>query len=123
MKHLRMVALSLITCTAMVLSACGPTTIQYKVPALNAADQARLTCSDYPSFEAMLTELPAHEWLRTSSGEVVVTPDGRRWVSFDVVQQREARMLKFGGVDASGAHFECFDNLKWISDVWRDLEE
>lgn len=71
----------------------------------------------------MLLELPRHEFLSTSSGEAVVTPDGRKWVAFDVVQKREGRMLKFGGQEANGAHFECFDDLRWLSGVWKNLQE
>lgn len=105
----------------MALTACSP--LQYRVPPLNEADRARLTCSAFPDFEAMLRELPAHQWLSTTKGEVVVTRDGRTWVAFDVVQKREARMLKFAGKDAKGAYFECFDNLAWLASVWTDLEE
>lgn len=103
------------------MSACSPA-LQYAVPPLNEADRAHLTCADFPDFPALLAALPAHEWLATSSGEVVVTPDGRRWVSFDVVQQREARMLRFAGVDARGAHFECQADLDWLARVWTGLE-
>jgi len=105
----------------MALTACSPR-LQYRVPPLNEADRQRLTCSAYPDFEAMLRDLPKHEWLSTTKGEAVVTHDGRTWVAFDVVQQREARMLKFAGKDARGAHFECFDDLKWLAKVWTDLE-
>lgn len=92
------------------------------MPPLNDHDRQRLTCSDFPDFEGMLTALPDHEWLSTTSGEAVVTPDGRRWVAFDVVQEREARLLKFTLIDTRGAHFECYDDLRWLARVWSDLE-
>lgn len=96
--------------------------IQFRVPPLNEADRARLTCSAFPDFEGMLGQLPAHEFLSGTDGTPVVTPDGRKWVAFDVVNEREGRMLKFGGVDARGVHFECFDDLNWLGSVWTDLE-
>lgn len=105
----------------MALSACAPA-IQYRVPPLNEADQARLTCSDFAGFEEMLAELPAHQFLSTSSGEAVRTEGGHYWVRFDVVQERDGKMLKFGGVTARDQHFECYDDLAWIAEVWRDLE-
>ena len=105
----------------MALTACSPQ-LEYRVPPLNEADSQRLTCSDYPDFETMLRQLPAHEWLSTTKGAAVKTQDGQTWVAFDVVQQREARMLKFAGVDARGAHFECFDDLTWLASVWTDLQ-
>lgn len=105
----------------MVLTACSPR-LQYAVPPLNEADRERLTCSAYPDFEQVLRDLPKHQWLSTSKGEAVVTHDGRTWVAFDVVQEREARLLKFAGKDARGAHFECFDDLAWLAKVWTDLE-
>lgn len=92
------------------------------MPPLNEEDEKRKTCSDYPDFDVVLASLPSHEWLRTTSGETVKTADGRTWVSFDVVQEREAKLIKFAGVDAKGAHFVCFDNLKWLSDTYTDLE-
>ena len=104
------------------LSACQPH-LQYRVPTLNEADAERQTCADFPDFEAMLRKLPAHVWLAGSDEAAVVTPDGRTWVAFDVVQMREAAMLHFGGVDARGAHFECFDDLEWMRDTWAGLEE
>lgn len=106
----------------MALTACGAA-LQYATPPLNESDAERLTCSDYPDFIGVLQDLPAHEWLSTSSGEVVRTPDGRTWVAFDVVQQREARLIKFAGIDAKGAHFECYDDLAWLAKVWTDLQE
>lgn len=93
------------------------------MPPLNEADRARLTCADYPDFAALLRDLPKHHWLATSKGEAVTTPDGRTWVAFDVVQQREAKLLKFAGVDAKGAHFECFDDLAWLAQTWQGLEQ
>ena len=105
----------------MALTACAPQ-LQYRVPPLNEADRTRLACSAYPDFTAMLRDLPAHQWLSTSKGEAVTTHDGRTWVAFDVVQQREARMLKFAGTDARGAHFECYDDLAWLASVWTELE-
>lgn len=105
----------------MALTACGPQ-LEYRVPPLNEADAERLTCSAYPAFEQVLRDLPAHDWLSTTRGEAVVTPDGRKWVAFDVVQRREALLLKFAGVDARGAHFECFDDLAWLASVWADLQ-
>lgn len=105
----------------MALTACSPR-LQYRVPPLNQADAQRLTCSAFPDFDQVLRDLPEHQWLSTTRGEAVTTPDGRTWVAFDVVQLREARLLKFAGVDARGAHFECYDDLAWLADVWTELQ-
>jgi hypothetical protein len=80
----------------MALGACGETAIQYRVPTLNKADRARLSCAEYPEIRETLAELPPHAFLSGSSGEPVVTPDGRKWVAFDVVNQREGALIKFG---------------------------
>ena len=106
----------------MAISACVPA-IQYRTPPLNEADRERLVCSEFAGFEDMLADLPAHAFLSTTKGAPVQTADGAYWVRFDVVQQREARMLKFAGVTARGQHFECFDNLAWLAGVWTDLEK
>lgn len=106
----------------MALTACVPR-IQYQVPPLNETDRERLTCSAYTGFDEMLRQLPQHKWLSTSAGVPIKTgEDGHMWVRFDVVQVREAKMLKFAGADARGVHFECYDNLNWLADIWRPLE-
>lgn len=106
----------------MALNACGETAIQYRVPTLNEADHARLSCAEYPEIREALAELPPHAFLSGSSGEPVVTPDGRKWVAFDVVNQREGALIKFGDVAGRSAHFECRDDLGWVAEVWTELE-
>ncbi len=96
--------------------------LEYKVPRLNDADREHLTCSDFPDFNEVLRKLPDHQWLSTTRGEVVRTDGGHTWVRFDVVQEREARLILFAGVTAAGAHFECYDDLAWLAKVWTDLE-
>lgn len=106
----------------MALTACNDR-IQFRTPPLNEADQARLTCAAYPEIREALRALPPHVFLAGSSGEAVTTPDGRKWVAFDVVNEREAVLIRFGDITGRGAHFECKDDLEWLAHVWTELED
>jgi hypothetical protein len=107
----------------MALAACGTTKVQYRVPTLNEADQAHLTCRDYPEIREVLAALPAHAFLSGSDGQPVETAGGQRWVRFDIVNRREGALILFGDRDGRTAHFECQDDLRWIADVWTDLQD
>lgn len=69
----------------------------------------------------MLDELPAHEFLAGASGKVVVTDGNRRWVRFDIVNLREAALIRFGDITSRTAHFECFDDLGFVARVLDEL--
>lgn len=103
------------------LTACGD--LQYRTPALNDADQARLSCQAFPEILDVLESQPALVFLSGSDGEAIVTDGQYKWVRFDIVNQREARLIQFGDVRARGAHFECWDDLNWMADVYTQLEE
>jgi len=106
----------------MALTACSKE-IVYRVPPLNEADQARLSCAGYPEIRDVLLALPEHVFLAGSDGTPVVTPDNRKWVAFDVANRREAAVIRFGDIAARGAHFECRDDLRWIADLITDLQD
>jgi hypothetical protein len=105
----------------MALTACGSETA-FRVPRLNSADRAHLACADYPDIRDALRALPAHVFLAGANGQAITTPDGHKWVRFDVANEREAIVVRFGAVEGSNAHFECFDDLLWLAKVWTDLE-
>ncbi len=108
--------------TALTACSNAPTPI-FQTPPLNAADRAHLTCAAFPDIKETLRELPAHVFLSGSSGAAVTTPDGHKWVRWDIVNQREGILVKFGDITARGAHFECRDDLQWLGRVWTELEK
>lgn len=105
----------------MALTACADS-IQFRVPPLNEADRAHLTCAEYPEIRETLLQLPAHVFLSGSNGQAVVTPDGHKWVRFDVVNRREAMLIRFGDVAGRTSHEECAADLEWLGHVWQQLE-
>lgn len=107
----------------MALSACGTTEPVYSTPKLNDADQAHLSCQAFPEIRDVLTTLPRHVFLAGSDGKAVVTDGGHKWVRFDIVNEREAKLVEFGDVTARSAHFECWDDLQWTSDLITGLQE
>lgn len=109
--------------SAMALTACGSTEIQYRVPELNVNDQKRLGCVEYPSIEAAIASLPENIFLSSSSGAKVITDGQYTWVRHDIANKREAVLIRYGAVDGKLAHFICRDNLEWLSGTWRDLQE
>lgn len=117
--QLKMAALLAITLPAAGLSACGDPQFQYRLPVLNEADQQRLECAAPPAVETLATGLPAYAWLATSAGEVVEAPDGTRYVTFSSANAREAELLRRINA-ASAGHFECWDDLEWVGDLWDD---
>lgn len=80
-------------------------------------DAARLSCSAFPEIVAILDDLPAHRFLSGSNGAAVVTDGKDRWVRFDIVNLREAALIRFADVSARTAHFECFDDLGFVAEV------
>ena len=100
------------------MSACAPA-IQYHLPTLNEADQQRLVCPAPASVAELVEGLPGHVALAASDGTVVRTPDGQTWVSFASANAREGELLARMNT-ASGAHFECFDDLEWVADLWNN---
>lgn len=105
----------------MALTACSSTSTVYRVPPLNASDQQRLSCADYPEIRDALRELPAHVFLSGANGEPVIV-DGERYVRFSVVNDREAVVIRFADITGRTAHFSCKDNLQWLGDVYTGLE-
>lgn len=91
----------------------------FRAPAL---PEERASCADFPEIKRLLEEQPRHVFLSGTNGEAVVTDGKYRWVRFDIVNKREARLIEFGDVRARSAHFECFDDLKWSVGVLRDLQ-
>lgn len=107
----------------MAIAACSPDVrFVYVTPELDDADRVRLSCSTFPEIKEVLEGSPEHVYLSGTNGEAVITDGGFKWVRFDIVQRREARLIQFGDVTARTAHFECFDDLNWTADVLRDLE-
>lgn len=86
------------------------------MPPLNAADQQRLECPPPAGLAAQLDGLPGYRFLANSLGEVVQTPDGETWVSFSSANAREAQLLR-NQQPGERAHFECWDDLNWASDL------
>lgn len=103
------------------LAACGPDPEPvFRAPVL---EESRLSCAAFPEIKEVLEASPEHVFLSGTSGEAVVTDGVHRWVRFDIVQHREARLIYFGDITARLAHFECRDDLQWTADVLRDLGE
>lgn len=104
----------------MALAACDPPPPVFVAPQI---EKARLSCSAFPEIVAMLEQLPEHRFLAGANGQAVVTDGKHRWVRFDIVNLREAALIRFGDVTARSAHFECFDDLGFVSKVLAELPQ
>lgn len=114
-----MAALSANILPLMALTACAPDA----EPILIAPeiDEAILSCAEYPEITDLLKRLPAHIFLAGSNGQAVLT-DGRfAWVRFDVVNDREAMLIRFSEIDGRRVHFECWDDLGKVRDKLNGL--
>lgn len=112
------------TLPALALIACvSEPDIVYRTPPLNEADQERLSCAAFPEIIDVLNSQPSLVFLSGSDGEAVVTDGQFKWVRFDIVNKREARLIQFGDVSARGVHFECSDDLQWTAKLITDLQE
>ena len=106
----------------MALTACADNPeIIYRTPPLNEANEKRLSCQAYPEISEILADLPAHKFLSGSNGQAVITQGGHKWIRFDIANEREAVLIRFGEISGRSAHFECFDDLNWLARLWRDL--
>ena len=123
MKRSKKAALLASILSAMALTACADNPeIQYAVPRLNAGDREHLTCQEYPEIREALRSLPPHVFLAGASGQLVLTDGLHRWVRWDIVNAREALLIKFGDIAGRSAHFECRTDLNWLGGVWTRLE-
>lgn len=84
-------------------------------------EEARLSCAAYPDIIELLQELPDHVFLAGSNGQAVITDGQFTWVRFDVVNRREAMLIRFADIDGRKVHFECWDDLGFIRDLLNDL--
>lgn len=84
-------------------------------------EEARKSCAAYPEITNVLENLPEHVFLAGADGSAVITDGDHTWVRFDVVNAREAILIRFAEVDGRTAHFECFDDLRVVIDILDDL--
>ena len=106
------------TLPLMALSACADKEPVFVAPVI---EEARQSCASFPEIQRVLANLPKHVFLAGSDGSAVITDGDHTWVRFDIVNAREALIIRFSEIDGKRAHFECSDDLRVVIDVLNDL--